>query len=1100
MAVVGHAYVVVRALTDKVDADIKNSFSKISKSAEAGGRDVGDSLAKGISSGLGGKSIRTSRDRFREAIGNSVELADNMTRLARTGYLVQAGFGAIAGGISSLIGGLGALGGAALGAASALVAVGSAAITAKVGMSIANFALKGVSQAVSSATKVNGGYSKSLKEIAFDAEKAALVSEKASLDLEKAKEALLRTQDQPANSRARREAELAVKEADLAYRRAREAEKLKGKDQADGGGGSDPYAGLTPSQKEFAKYLGSIRSTLDDLREATAKGFLPLLQTQIEKVIDAKLPDILEEKFNKLGTAVGKAVENFTDIFLAGDNLQDFQDILDDMAKNLPAFGTILGNVFSSFLSIIEAADPLTKKFIGFLEEKTNSFRNFLDAKQATGELEDFFNRAGEIAAGFGTVFGNIFGGLGDIISANFGPGSGGDMILTWLQKTTTGFRDLDAVGLDIYFKGAATNFIAMGEALGGALEIFIEAGSNPAIGEFFNAMDGAALAFKAILDGSIESAPSLGRLLETMIEIVAIFSDSGQVIAFFDTLNYFAEGALQTLRALKEVIDFAGPIFATISAFVLLEALLFKITAVLVGFGVKMVLAVAGAIGPTTLLNIQLALTKLKLLEIVPAAAASGTAMTFALGPVIGTIALVVAGVVALVAAINGIHAANMEKATDGVTRGFKQGADAADLWAQATQATVNGPHKEAINSIEEMKVGMERLAKTQKDLRYAFPSTTAMADSFGAMGRSLADLAVNDLPAAQENFKKFTKEVGFSNSEVQVALNEMDEYKATLIDQADQLGINVRALDGEIDMQKLANFAIGEGEIAQRKANEEKQKAIDKLAEISRGFVDYGDALNDTKDATRKWAEGLAAETSNAEDTWQDYWDGQTLNMDIYLDQLEAQVEAARNWQTNIGLLSGKLDDEVLSNLTDMGEAGAQIVAGLVDGVNDEEEIARLNNIGTVAGETLYKGAQDALDKNKLGFKYVTLPGVTIPTGRKTLSGILKDDGSKNGGFIGFANGGFIKKFAPGGPVWGAGTARSDSIPAMLSNGEYVINARATAQNRELLDSINNNEKVSMAPVINVTVNPSAGMDEVELASMVSRQIASEVRRGTI
>ncbi len=32
-----------------------------------------------------------------------------------------------------------------------------------------------------------------------------------------------------------------------------------------------------------------------------------------------------------------------------------------------------------------------------------------------------------------------------------------------------------------------------------------------------------------------------------------------------------------------------------------------------------------------------------------------------------------------------------------------------------------------------------------------------------------------------------------------------------------------------------------------------------------------------------------------------------------------------------------------------------------------------------------------------------------------------------------------------ARGGPVWGAGTATSDSIPALLSNGEFVINARS-------------------------------------------------------
>ncbi|MFN4191812.1 MAG: phage tail length tape measure family protein [Tabrizicola sp.] len=44
-----------------------------------------------------------------------------------------------------------------------------------------------------------------------------------------------------------------------------------------------------------------------------------------------------------------------------------------------------------------------------------------------------------------------------------------------------------------------------------------------------------------------------------------------------------------------------------------------------------------------------------------------------------------------------------------------------------------------------------------------------------------------------------------------------------------------------------------------------------------------------------------------------------------------------------------------------------------------------------------------------------------------------------------------------AAGGMVRGPGTGTSDSIPTMLSNGEFVVNARATARNRHLLEAIN-------------------------------------------
>lgn len=66
-----------------------------------------------------------------------------------------------------------------------------------------------------------------------------------------------------------------------------------------------------------------------------------------------------------------------------------------------------------------------------------------------------------------------------------------------------------------------------------------------------------------------------------------------------------------------------------------------------------------------------------------------------------------------------------------------------------------------------------------------------------------------------------------------------------------------------------------------------------------------------------------------------------------------------------------------------------------------------------------------------------------------------------------------------AAGGPISGSGSGTSDSIPAMLSNGEYVINADATAKNRGLLDSINSGQAAHFAtggPVGGGTSSPSA------------------------
>ena len=70
---------------------------------------------------------------------------------------------------------------------------------------------------------------------------------------------------------------------------------------------------------------------------------------------------------------------------------------------------------------------------------------------------------------------------------------------------------------------------------------------------------------------------------------------------------------------------------------------------------------------------------------------------------------------------------------------------------------------------------------------------------------------------------------------------------------------------------------------------------------------------------------------------------------------------------------------------------------------------------------------------------------------------------------GSFGFADGGIVPGAgdfigpvlrAGGGMINGPGTGTSDSIPARLSDGEFVVNARATSQNQPLLEAINSGQ----------------------------------------
>jgi hypothetical protein len=65
---------------------------------------------------------------------------------------------------------------------------------------------------------------------------------------------------------------------------------------------------------------------------------------------------------------------------------------------------------------------------------------------------------------------------------------------------------------------------------------------------------------------------------------------------------------------------------------------------------------------------------------------------------------------------------------------------------------------------------------------------------------------------------------------------------------------------------------------------------------------------------------------------------------------------------------------------------------------------------------------------------------------------------------GFLGFNEGGAVQA-ATGGHIRGPGTSTSDSIPARLSDGEFVINAAQTSKHLSLLHAINRGEIAAFA-----------------------------------
>jgi len=103
-------------------------------------------------------------------------------------------------------------------------------------------------------------------------------------------------------------------------------------------------------------------------------------------------------------------------------------------------------------------------------------------------------------------------------------------------------------------------------------------------------------------------------------------------------------------------------------------------------------------------------------------------------------------------------------------------------------------------------------------------------------------------------------------------------------------------------------------------------------------------------------------------------------------------------------------------------------------------------------------------------------------------------------------------VKTFfaANGGLVFGPGTGTSDSIPAMLSNEEFVINAKATKRHRNLLEAINSGRipRLANGGIVGLPSNdlsistatsgsPVNQVFNINVTGDISRQTRAEIQR---
>jgi len=154
MAVVGEASIIVRAITTGVKNDIQRSFDGTERIGERAGADAGAGFSRGFRRSSGDVASLFGRSLSQADVDRFTVAREKFLSLARVGYTLAASLTALGGVIGGVVGGLGSLVAIAGGATPALLGLSGAFLAVAAAAGVLRAAFGGVTEAIQAGAKV----------------------------------------------------------------------------------------------------------------------------------------------------------------------------------------------------------------------------------------------------------------------------------------------------------------------------------------------------------------------------------------------------------------------------------------------------------------------------------------------------------------------------------------------------------------------------------------------------------------------------------------------------------------------------------------------------------------------------------------------------------------------------------------------------------------------------------------------------------------------------------------------------------------------------------------------------------------------------------
>jgi hypothetical protein len=145
-------------------------------------------------------------------------------------------------------------------------------------------------------------------------------------------------------------------------------------------------------------------------------------------------------------------------------------------------------------------------------------------------------------------------------------------------------------------------------------------------------------------------------------------------------------------------------------------------------------------------------------------------------------------------------------------------------------------------------------------------------------------------------------------------------------------ELEKNAHVTSDAVDLQQRMDAALQSSAEATAHAAEVQQGYAGALEDMADPVGSYEEILSRKEQAERTTAEKTAAATKDSSDSWEDYAKDVNVTIDDLIDDLDAQIKAAQDFETNLGKIAAAGGQAVADELRKKGPAVAGATAKLI------------------------------------------------------------------------------------------------------------------------------------------------------------------------